>query len=88
MLIDDEQYTALKPQIGTGGALARAGPLSLLLGYAVYGLLVLTSFNAMGEMVSYLPIDGSYLRFAGRFVDPSYGFAMGWVATYNNSVTV
>lgn len=74
--------------IGTGGAVARAGPLSLFLGYAVYGALVLSSFNAMGEMVSYLPIDGSYIRFAGRWVDPSYGFAMGWVAAYNNAVTV
>lgn len=74
--------------IGTGGALARAGPLSLLLGYTVYGILVLSSFNAMGEMVSYLPIDGSYIRFAGRWVDESYGFAMGWVAAYNNAVTV
>jgi amino acid permease len=33
----------------------------------------------MGEMVSYLPIDGSYLQFALRFVDESFGFAMGWM---------
>lgn len=75
-------------QIGTGGALKRAGPLGLLLGYLIYGLLILSTYNAMGEMVSFLPIDGTFIRFAYRFVDPSYGFAMGWVATYNNAVTV
>lgn len=30
----------------------------------------------------------SYLRFSARFVDPSYGFAMGWFAAYNNAITV
>lgn len=39
-------------------------------------------------MCSYLPIDGTYLRFSTRFVDPSYGFAMSWFASYNNAVTV
>lgn len=42
----------------------------------------------MGEMVSYLPIDGSYVEFASRFVDKSFGFALGWLVFYNYSVTV
>lgn len=46
------------------------------------------TFNAVGEMTSYLPVDGSILQFAARFVDPSYGFAMAWLCFANNSVTV
>lgn len=42
----------------------------------------------MGEMVSYLPIDGSYVEFASRFVDDSFGFALGWLVFYNYAVTV
>lgn len=42
----------------------------------------------MGEMVSYLPIDGSYVEFASRFVDNSFGFALGWLVFYNYAVTV
>ena len=42
----------------------------------------------MGEMVSYLPIDGSYVEYASRFVDHSYGFAIGWLVFYNYAVTV
>ena len=42
----------------------------------------------MGEMVSYLPIDGSYVEYASRFVDKSFGFAVGWLVFYNYAVTV
>jgi amino acid transporter len=42
----------------------------------------------MGEMVSYLPIDGAYVEYASRFVDNSFGFALGWLVFYNYSVTV
>lgn len=74
--------------VGTGTSLSNAGPLSLVLGYLVYGALVFITFNAVGEMTSYLPVDGSILQFAARFVDPSWGFMMAWLCIYNNSVTV
>lgn len=32
----------------------------------------------MAEMVTYLPISSPFIRFAGRFVDESFGFAAGW----------
>lgn len=32
----------------------------------------------MAEMVTYLPISSPFIRFAGRWVDESFGFAMGW----------
>lgn len=49
---------------------------------------MLATFNAMGEMTSYLPVDGSILVFAARFVDPSYGFSMAWLCFWNNAITV
>lgn len=39
---------------------------------------VLCVNNSMSEMVSYLPISSPFVRFAGRFVDPSFGVAAGW----------
>ncbi|KAK6364450.1 hypothetical protein LTS17_012215 [Exophiala oligosperma] len=74
--------------IGTGSTLHQAGPAALFLGYAIYGGLIYIAFNSMGEMVSYLPIDGSYVEFASRFVDNSFGFALGWLVFYNYAVTV
>ena len=49
---------------------------------------MLISFNSMGEMVSYLPIDGSYAAYAERFVDKSFGFSVGWIVFYNYATTV
>jgi amino acid transporter len=46
------------------------------------------TFNAMGEMVCYLPVDGSFITFAYRFVDPSFGFALGWLYCYNAACVV
>ena len=43
--------------VGTGTSLSNAGPLSLVLGYLVYGVLVFITFNAVGEMTSYLPLS-------------------------------
>lgn len=42
----------------------------------------------MGEMITYLPINGSFIAFAERFVSPSFALALGWLYTYNNAVIV
>ncbi|WVQ80905.1 hypothetical protein IAT38_003012 [Cryptococcus sp. DSM 104549] len=74
--------------LGSGASLAKAGPLGLLLGYAIYALLVLSTFNAMGEMVCWLPVDGSFVVFAHTFLGDAWGFALGWLYTINGSLTV
>ncbi|RSL93649.1 hypothetical protein CEP52_013116 [Fusarium oligoseptatum] len=73
--------------VGSGSALARAGPLGLLLGYMVYSLLVWSTFNAMGEMCVWLPIDGSFVVFAHAFMDDAWGFSLGWLYTVTNSLS-
>jgi amino acid transporter len=73
--------------VGSGSALARAGPLGLLLGYSIYALLVWSTFNAMGEMVVWLPVDGSFVVFAHAYLDDAWGFALGWLYTVTNSLS-
>ena len=66
-------------QVGIGGVLSKAGPLSLLLGYVFWGLLFVWPLNlCVAELCAYLPIRGSIFELASRFVDPALGFAMGW----------
>lgn len=72
--------------VGSGSALARAGPLGLFLGYAIYALLVWSTFNAVGEMVVWLPIDGSFVVFAHAYLDDAWGFALGLLYTLTNSL--
>lgn len=42
---------------------------------------------ALGEMATYLPIAGSFTAYASRFVDPSLGFAMGWIYWFSWAIT-
>ena len=66
-------------QVGIGGTLSAAGPLSLILGYTFWGLLFIWPLNlCVAEMCAYLPIRGSIFELAARFFDPALGFAMGW----------
>lgn len=40
------------------------------------------------HQATYLPISGSFNNYAGRFIDPAVGFALGWNYWYNWAVTV
>lgn len=43
--------------------------------------------TSLGEMATYMPISGAFTAYATRFVDPSLGFAMGWIYWFSWSVT-
>lgn len=63
--------------VGIGSFLRDAGPLSVFLGYLVWGFLFILPVNlCVGEMCAYLPIRGSIFELAARYVDPAFGFAM------------
>ncbi|CZR54149.1 related to aromatic amino acid transport protein aroP [Phialocephala subalpina] len=64
--------------IQTGPTLANSGPASMLIGYAIVGVLCFAVMSAMGEMAAWLPIPSGFTGFAHRFVDPALGFALGW----------
>lgn len=64
--------------IGSGSALAKAGPGSLFISYTVIGFLVFLVMSALGEMAAYLPISSGFTGYATRFCHPSVGFALGW----------
>ncbi|CCF39572.1 histidine permease [Colletotrichum higginsianum] len=68
--------TALFISIGTG--LERGGPASLLIGYTLHSIMVGLVNNGMAEMCTYMPVTGSFIRMAGKWVDESFGFMAGW----------
>lgn len=73
--------------LGTGSALATAGPVSLLIAFIFVGLVVYSVMTALSEMAAYLPVAGSFTAYASRFVDPTLGFSMGWVYWFSWSIT-
>ncbi|KAF7561083.1 hypothetical protein G7046_g3070 [Stylonectria norvegica] len=64
--------------IGTGKALAQAGPGSVFISYTIIGFVVFLVMAALGEMAAWLPISAGFTGYASRFCDPSLGFALGW----------
>ncbi|KAK1753800.1 amino-acid permease inda1 [Echria macrotheca] len=64
--------------VGTGSALRKGGPASLIIDYMIIGVMMFNVVFALGEMALMYPVSGGFYTLVTRFVDPSWGFAMGW----------
>lgn len=64
--------------VGSGSVLATGGPGSLLIAYVIIGVMVYCMIHALGELAVVFPVAGSFAQYSTRFLDPSWGFAMGW----------
>jgi yeast amino acid transporter len=73
--------------IGTGSALAQAGPASILISYSMVGLVVYIVMTALGEMATWLPAAGGFSVYATRFVDPALGFSLGYTYWFKYIIT-
>jgi lysine-specific permease len=74
--------------LASGGAIHSAGPGGAILAYLIIGLMVYFLMNSLGEMAAYIPVSGSFNTYASRFVDPAFGFALGWNYWYNWAITI
>jgi amino acid transporter, AAT family len=63
--------------LGAGRGIAKAGP-SLILAYAVAGVVIFFIMRALGELLMYRPVAGSFSDYAREFAGPFAGFATGW----------
>jgi amino acid transporter, AAT family len=63
--------------LGSATAISRAGP-GLVLAYALGGLAVFFIMRALGELLLYRPVAGSFASYAEEFVGPWAGFFTGW----------
>lgn len=77
------QLIALGGAIGTGlflgsaGVMKSAGP-SMLLGYAIGGLIAFLIMRQLGEMIVSEPVAGSFSHFAYKYWGDLPGFMSGW----------
>jgi aromatic amino acid transport protein AroP len=77
------QLIALGGAIGTGlflgiaQTIRMAGP-SVLLGYAIAGVVAFLIMRQLGEMVVDEPVAGSFSFFADKYCGPLAGFLSGW----------
>jgi amino acid transporter, AAT family len=63
--------------LGSATAIQKAGP-GLMLSYAIGGLVMFFIMRALGELLLYRPVSGSFAAYAEEFVGPWAGFMTGW----------
>jgi len=63
--------------LGSATAIQKAGP-ALLLSYAVAGVAIFFIMRALGELMLYRPVSGSFATYADEFIGKWAGFATGW----------
>ncbi|WP_328627805.1 amino acid permease [Streptomyces sp. NBC_00353] len=63
--------------VGSGAGIASAGP-SIVIAYAISGLLVMFVMRMLGEMSAANPASGSFSVHAERAIGPWAGFTAGW----------
>jgi len=83
---DDATGTGLF--VGSGKALSTGGPASLLIAFSLIGTMLYCTVHALGELAVIFPVAGSFSSYSTRFIDPAWGFAMGWNYAMNWIVTM
>jgi AAT family amino acid transporter len=63
--------------LGSAKAIHNAGP-GLLLAYGLGGLAIFFIMRALGELLTYRPVAGSFATYAEEFCGPFAGFVTGW----------
>lgn len=64
--------------VGSGSSLRTGGPAALLIAWGLVGTMVFCTIHALGELAVTFPVSGAFSSYATRFVDSSWGFAIGW----------
>lgn len=44
----------------------------------IIGVMLLFTCQALAELAVLYPVNGAFYTYIVRFIDPSWGFAMGW----------
>ncbi len=64
--------------VASGESISTAGPGGGLIAYIAIGIMVYFLMTSLGEMATNYPISGSFAVYSAKYVDPAFGFAMGW----------
>ncbi|KAH6961749.1 amino acid permease/ SLC12A domain-containing protein [Ilyonectria sp. MPI-CAGE-AT-0026] len=74
--------------LGSGRAVANAGPVGALLGYTFIGIAAAGVVLVVAEMGALVPLSGGIVRYAEIFVDPALSFANGWNLVYKGLIFI
>ncbi|KAJ5198609.1 uncharacterized protein N7498_007726 [Penicillium cinerascens] len=64
--------------VSSGNAFHEGGPAGSLISFSLVGIIVFFVMQSLGEMATLIPISGSFIEYAERFVDDALAFGLGW----------
>lgn len=64
--------------VGSGSALGTGGPGGIVIAWLITATFVFTTMQGLGELSTTFPISGGFNIYATRFIEPAFGFAIGW----------
>ncbi|NYI68796.1 amino acid permease [Spelaeicoccus albus] len=73
--------------VGSGSAIAQAGP-AVLIAYGAVGVVVICVMQMLAEMSVAEPNTGSFSAYAHRHLGPWAGLSVGWLYAYQWCVTI
>ncbi|MFR7985997.1 amino acid permease [Zhenpiania hominis] len=74
--------------VATGSSISTAGPGGSMVAYGLIGIAIYFIMTALGEMATYRPVPGAFETYSTDYVDPAFGFAMGWNYWYCSAMTL
>jgi lysine-specific permease len=74
--------------LASGIAIATGGPGGALLSYFLISIMVFFLMTSLGELATFKPTTGSFNEYSERYVDKSFGYAMGLNYWFNWSLTI
>lgn len=74
--------------VASGATISQAGPGGALLSYIIIGLMVYFLVTSLGELAACMPVSGAFATYGKKYVEPGFGFALGWNYWYNWAVTI
>lgn len=68
--------------VSTGPILSLAGPLGIIIGYAVSSIMIVFVMQAAGELaITYSNLVGNFIAYPSFIVDPAFGFSIAIIYT-------
>lgn len=74
--------------LSSGGILATAGPVGMLLAYFMVAIVVMASQMCVTELACLMPVTAGYVKHAEHFCGGPLSFMLGWLSVYSNILPV
>lgn len=74
--------------LGSGASISQAGPGGALFAYIFIGAMVYFVMTSLGELSAFMPTSGAFSTYGTKFIDPAFGFAVGWTYWFSWAMTI